>query len=369
MRLLPVIILSGLLFAGCSLRPRDRGPEGEEPDEARAAAERAFVELESGEAVPLPGVAPTSVEEALLEEEAASEADEVAAEARAAARSLDYVVRPGWFLVDTSLVFPGSIAPRKARQEVLQVARAAGLEQALPAKVSFTALLSDIMDETAGAAFEKSTWSTFALSSVCGHLVDEKILSASPQPLEGDAYRYRIVLEARVVPVKGERDPSLRLELEVNERLLKDGDELIIRARPSADGYLYIFEFLSDNSVMLIFPNALMADNAVSAGQWLEMPTQQERARGVHYRVAADPKALTTNETIYAVFSRQPIADLSGLMNVPVPKGSTRKGYVSFSAGDESFTEFQRWLSEVPLGQRIEKAVQLHIVSDKGVEP
>ncbi len=365
MRLLLVIILSGLFFAGCSSRPRDTGPEGEGPDEAQAAAEKAFVELEGGKTVPLPGVAPAPAETALLDEGAVPESETVDEalrqaqdEARAAVERLDYEVKAGWFLVDTALVFPASVSPGKARQQVLQTARGAGLEQALPQKVSFTSLLSDIMDETAGAAFEKSTWSTFALSSVTGHLVDEKILSTDLQPLEGGAYRYRIVLEARVVPVKGERDPSLRLELEVNERLLKTGDELVVRARSSVKGYLYVFDFLSDNSVMLMFPNAAMADNAVSAGDWLEMPTRQERAQGLHYRVAAAPGAPTTNETIYAVFTRQPIAELSGLMSIP-------EGYVTFSAGDKSFTDFQRWLAEIPLGQRTEKAVQLHIISEK----
>jgi len=235
-------------------------------------------------------MAPTPAETDILDEETAPGAGEMAAEALSTARAMDYVVTPGWFLVDTTLVFPTSVSPRKARQQVLQTARGAGLEQALPQKVSFTSLLSDIMDETAGAAFEKSTWSTFALSSVTGHLVDEKILSTDLQQLEGGAYRYRIVLEARVVPVKGERDPSLRLELEVNERLLKAGDELVIRARTSTDGYLYVFNFLSDNSVMLMFPSAAMPDNAVSAGEWLEIPTRQERSRGLHYRVAADPE-------------------------------------------------------------------------------
>ncbi len=358
MRLLPVIILSGLLIAGCSSRPRDTGPEGEGPDEAQAAAERAFVELEGGQAVPLPGMAPTPAEADILDEKAPSEAGERAAEARTAARAIDYMVTPGWFLVDTSQVFSNSVAPEQARLQVLQAAQAAGLEQALPAKVSFTSLLSDVMDETAGAAFEKSTWSTFALSSVTGHLVDEKILFTDLQPMEGNAYRYRIQLEARVVPVKGERDPSLRLELEVNERLLKAGDELVVRARSSTEGYLYVFDFLSDNSVMLIFPNAYVSDNAISARKWLELPTRQERALNLRYRVAADPDALTTNETIYAVFTRQPIADLSGLINVP-------EGYVTFSAGDKSFTDFQRWLAEIPLGQRTEKAVQLHIISEK----
>lgn len=346
--------LAALLFlTGCSSVIPKAGGERPEEDRAKAAAEEAFIELEGGKEVPLPGMTATPVETTLLEEEAAVTESEPAS-----TRSMDYTVRPGWFLVDTTLIFPGTISPARAKQEALQTARGAGLEQALPAKVSFTSLLSDVMDETAGAAYEKSTWSTFALSSVSGHVVDEKILSTEVTPIEGNAYRYRMVMEARVVPVKGERDPSLRLDLNVNERLLNEGDELIIRARSNADGFLYVFDFLSDNSVMLMFPNALMTNNAISAAEWVEMPTEQERARGLRYRVAAAPDAMTTNETIYAVFTRQPIADLTGLINVP-------EGYVSFSAGDASFTDFQRWLAQIPLSQRIEKAVQLHIVKDK----
>ena len=350
------LLILSLIFAlaGCSSRSPGTGPD----NEATAAAEEAFVELEGGGEVSLPGVVPTS-EELVFGDDPADATSERASGGRAAAATMmDYVMRPGWFLVDTTVVYPGSVPPERARWQTLQAARAGGLERALPPKVSFTSLLSDIMDETAGAAYEKSTWSTFALSSVSGHVVDEKILSEQLQPMEGNAYRYRIVLNARVVPVQGERDPSLRLELAVNDRLLKTGDELVVRARPSIAGYLYVFYFLSDQSVMLLFPNAMMADNAVAAGDWLQLPSEQDRSRGLHLRVAADPDAATANETVYAVFSRQPIADLSSLTYVP-------EGYVSFSAGDASFTTFQRWLAEIPLGQRVEKAVQLHIISDE----
>ncbi len=362
MRFLPAIIITILFIVGCSSRTPDVTPEGElqggteaVTGQARQEAEQAFVELESGDVVALPGMTPSPVEADMLAEEVASETEEMATTARSA---LDYTITPGWFLVDTALVFPGTVSPEEARQQVLQTARAAGLEQALPPTVSFTSLLSDIMDETAGVAYEKATWSTFALSSVTGHLVDEKIMATDLRPLEGGAFSYRMVLEARVVPVRGERDPSLRLDLEVNERLLQAGDELVVRTRANRDGYIYLFDFLSDNTVLLMFPNAMMTDNSVSAGEWLEIPTQQERARGLHYRVAGDPDAPTTNETVYAVFTRQPIADLSGLMSVP-------EGYVSFSAGDESFTDFQRWLVEIPLSQRVERAVQLHILSEE----
>ncbi|UCD37818.1 MAG: hypothetical protein JSW54_13515, partial [Fidelibacterota bacterium] len=199
MRALLIIVPLCIVLLGCGSRARDVGPEGEKPTEAEQAAGRAFAELEGGEAVPLPGMAATPAETDLLGEEPAVDAEKIATEARGAAERLDYVVTPGWFLVDTSLVFPASLSPAQARQRALQTARAAGLEQALPAKVSFTSLLSDIMDETGGAAYEKSTWSTFALSSVSGHLVDEKILSTDLQPMDDNAYRYRMVMEARVV--------------------------------------------------------------------------------------------------------------------------------------------------------------------------
>jgi len=342
-----------VLLVGCSSRARDAGPEGESTAQAKAAADRAFVELEGGEKVPLPGMMPDPAEVAARKATVALDK-----EISPTVAPPDYEVKPGWFMVDTALVFPNSMAPEQARQEVLQTARAAGLEQALPPEVSFTSLLSDIMDETAGGAYEKSTWSTFALSSLTGYIIDEKILSTALLPLAGDAYRYRMVMEARVVPVKGARDPAIHLDLDVAERLLKTGDELIIRVQPSIDGHLYIFDFLSDQSVMLMFPNAYLKNNAVKAGETLEIPTPGERSRGIRYRVAANPELPTTNETIYAVLSRQPIANLAGLINV-------QEGYVTFTAGEESFTRFQRWLAEIPLGQRVEKAVQIHIINDK----
>jgi hypothetical protein len=215
------------------------------------------------------------------------------------------------------------------------------------------------MAEDAGAAMEQSTWSTFAFSTVAGYIIDETILAA--ELLSGTkpgAYDYRIVLEARVEPVKGERNPALRLEIDVAERYLKHGDELVVKVRSTRDGYLYIFDFLSDNSVLLMYPNALMTAAVIPGGEWLEIPTEQERARGIRYRVAANPDVITTTESIYAVFTINPIADLDDLLKI-------QKDHVQFSAGDASFTNFQRWLSEIPLDQRAEKAVQIHIVNDK----
>lgn len=342
------ILTAILMMVACGVPPQESPIDS---GETRQAADKAFVELETGEMMPLPGLVPNEAEKALMAESEAISTDNPVV-------PMDYTVKKGWFLVDTTQIFPITVAPNVARMQTIQAARAGGMEQALPASISFTSLLSDIMDETAGSAFEKSTWSTFALSSISGHIIDEKIMADMMIPLTSGAYGYRIVLEARVIPVKGERDPSLALDLEVNDQVLASGDELIIKVRSTTDGYLYLFDFFADNTVALLFPNKYMNDNRISADQWQEYPSKNERIRGLKYRVAAAKGVATTNETVYAVFSKRRIADLEGFINVP-------EGYAIFSAGDESFTTFQRWLAEIPLGQRTEKAIQIHIVNNK----
>ncbi|MFC1481914.1 DUF4384 domain-containing protein [Candidatus Neomarinimicrobiota bacterium] len=343
-----LLITLALLFVGCAGGLGSKAPE-DPTKEAKAAAGQAFQELESGEQVPLPGVTP---------EPDAGEGD-ISELAKAAADFTDYTVQPGWFMVDTTITFANSVAPDQARNQTLNAARAGGLEKSIPPEISFSSLLTDIMAEEAGAAMEQSTWSTFAFSTVSGYIIDETILAS--ELLTGakpGAYDYRVVLEARVEPVKGERNPALRLEVDVAERYLKDGDELVVKVRSTRAGYLYIFDFLSDNSVLLMYPNAMLEAAAIPGGEWLEIPTDQERARGIHFRVAADPDVITTTESIYAVFTLNPIARLDDLIKI-------QRDYVQFSAGDASFTNFQRWLAEIPLGQRTEKAVRIHIVNDK----
>ena len=335
-----------MLLAGCAASTAPASPDASEK-EAQTAAGRAFKELETGEQVALPGMLPEAG------------ADEVTELAKADTDFSDYTVQPGWFMVDTSITFANSVAPDKARNITLNAARAGGLEQSVPPEVSFTSLLTDIMAEEAGAAMEHTTWSTFAFSTVSGYIIEATILAAEllsgPKP---GSYAYRVVLEARVEPVKGERNTALRLEVDVAERFLKDGDELIVKVRSTRAGHLYIFDFLSDNTVMLMYPNAFMQATAIESDEWLEIPTEEERTRGIRYRVAANPAEITTTESIYVVFTLNPIANLDELIKV-------QKDYVQFSAGDASFTNFQRWLAEIPLGQRTEKAVQIHIVNDK----
>jgi hypothetical protein len=60
---------------------------------------------------------------------------------------------------------------------------------------------------------------------------------------------------------------------------------VVITARSSENGYLYLFDFLADNSVLLMFPNPISPDNAIKANRPLQIPTATEQKRGIAYTV------------------------------------------------------------------------------------
>lgn len=259
-----------------------------------------------------------------------------------------------WVVVDTTIAFPLNITPAEARNQTLAVARQEAIRQAVPEEVLDVSLFTDKQAQIGKAVEEETAHSIFALSTRAGMIVEEKILQDEPEIRKKMLY-YHMRLQAGVQPVQGRRDPSLDLQLKVNDHNLRDGEKLIITAQANRDGYLYIFNFLSDNSVQLLFPNGFTRNNFIKANQAFTLPTKAEEAQGIAYKVVARKDVKVTNEVIYAVFSLKPIAGWEKFSQV-------QQGYVNWSAGDESFARFQRWLLAVPLDQRLEREAPIHII-------
>lgn len=268
--------------------------------------------------------------------------------------SADEQKKAVWVEIDTTMVFSNMVSPADAKNRTIAFARECAIKKAMPEEVAITSLLTDYLGETGKHAEEQTAWSIFALSSVGGYIVDEKIQFANMTSFSGEVYTFRVKLRAKIEPTKGERNPAISLDLQLENNYLKDGDELNITARSSVDGYLYLFDFLADNSVLLLFPNHISKNNFIKANTILQIPTKEEKQYGVRYRVKSNPESKVTVETIYGVFCVNPIAGIDKFQQL-------KKHHVTFSAGDESFTQFQRWLANVPLSQRVEKAVQIHI--------
>ena len=256
----------------------------------------------------------------------------------------------GWVTIDTTMQFPATVSLAGAKSEIIRAARAAAVRKMVPEKVSVTSLLTDMMSQTGETPDENTVWSTFALSAVSGYITEEKIVEISPRFGEGDIFDVHLTMKLYIKQVTGERDPGYTLNLDLADPYLQAGEALDLTVSASHPGYLYLFNFLSDNSVVLLFPNAHQPDNYIKPNTPIDV-----FGEGLRYRVMPAPGEDATVETLYGVLCKKPVSNLEQFRKA----GS--KDQVVFSAGQETYSQLQRWLSQIPLSQRTEKAVQIHI--------
>jgi hypothetical protein len=256
-------------------------------------------------------------------------------------------------VIDTTMVFDSHISIAEAKNKTLAFARECAIKKIVPEEVMTSSVLTDLRAESGRQAMEQTAINLFAISTQAGYIVDEKVIIATPT-FEKEMLIYRIKLQALVEPTQGERNPALSLDLSINRNVLKSGERLVVTAKSSENGYLYLFDFLADNSVLLMFPNPISPDNAIKAGIPLQIPTAVEQKKGIFYKVQADPNKPVTAEAIFGVFCKNRIAEIDNFQTV-------RKDFTVLSAGEQSFTDFQKWLVRVPLSQRVEKVIPIQI--------
>lgn len=257
---------------------------------------------------------------------------------------------PGWIEVSTKQIFSDRVAPAKAKKEVQKNLYNEAIQKKCPTSVQITSLLTDVITDES----EQTAWSGFFRTTLTGMITAQEVVREEINWLESGGYEVDMILKAYVVPVKGNRDPGFQLDVDLKDNLLKAGDEAIIRVKCSKDAYLYAFNLMADNNVMMIFPNEYLTDNFVPSGTKIEIPSEKERNMGIHLRVAPMPDEEFTSESVYVVATKQPIPGLDKL-----PKISDTMPI--FDANSRSFVDFQRWLTNISLDQRVEKAVVYHV--------
>ncbi len=261
---------------------------------------------------------------------------------------------PGWIEVSASRIFSNSVSPDKAKQELLQILRNDAVSRKVHANVEVTSLLTDVMSEVEGEANEQTTWAGFFKTTVSGVITQEEILSDQLIPLEGkENYEKKMTLKAYVEPVQGQRDPGFYVDVELENNMLKSGDELAFSVTPSKDCYLYVFNLMADQNILLMFPNDYMEENFVPEGERIQIPDSGIRNHA-KFKVASMPGELITAESVYIVCSREELPMIKGL-----PKIGTSMPV--FSANSQSFIKLQRWLTNIPLDQRVEKNLIYHV--------
>ena len=247
--------------------------------------------------------------------------------------------------IDTFRVFNETVSLKEAENQTRNFVRELALDRALPTDITLTSLSTNMYAQRRDSFDESAALGIFMLSSSAGRFVKEEFLRKEPS-FTGPNLKYRMHYRAQILPQERLYNPSMALGVELSETLLQHGQTFRIKVNSNTDGYLYAFDFLSDNSVALFFPTLNQSDNRIKAGQpW----TQEAMA-------VCDPSKEITIETLYFVFSQDPIAGWENF------RSNRSADDLVFSAGEESFTLFQSWLAQSDPSRRVEKMAQIHIL-------
>lgn len=252
-------------------------------------------------------------------------------------------LKPGkcrWVTV-TSKIHGLDRTPEEAKQEALQEARKMAVEQVLGMKIHEVQQI--FKGETDEGIYDN--FSQLIHSEVCGRIPEEK----EPKYrsfFEGQIPVYTCRLTARVCAEKGEPNPGFKVNLILNhkDKIYRDEDDLILRILTSEDCYLTIFNVLSNGQVRVLFPNEMMPENRVTADKWFSVPSQDDLARGIHFRMELLPNKDEDIEEILVV------ATLLECPFITSEKSNDGFSYIPTYVG--AFVELNKWLIAIPRGER-----------------
>ena len=339
-----------LILIGCSQPP----PAQPEPSPAQTAAEAAFDRLNEEVGV-------TEVEKDLADVSTKATGEisdmETVVDPDAAEMAEYATGEPGWIEVSSVQVFPWSVPRPIAEETILQKLRNEAVSKKVPTSVEVTSLFTDVMGETDGGIYEQTIWSGFFKSTVSGVITNQSEISNILEDLGADrGYELAMAYRFYVEPVQGQRDPGFYVDVTLENNMLKEGDELVFAVKPSKDCYLNVFNLMADHSVLLMYPNEYMTENFIEAGSTVQIPDPAIRQH-IKFVVGTMPDEELTTESAYIVCTKEQVRQVSDL-----PLIGTSKPV--FSGESQSFIKLQRWLTNIPLNQRVEKNLVYHIAKE-----
>lgn len=256
-------------------------------------------------------------------------------------------------IVDTTIVFPTSVSIDNARVKTLEICRRMAIEKVVPSAIDIYSHFNRNQVEINEYYSDETVLSSFIISTQSGYIVDEKILDTQfAHDAGASIFQYQLKLRTDVKPVTGIRDPSIHLKIETEDNSLSNGDELILYITSSHDGFLYLFHFFRDNTVELFFPNHIEKNNEIKSNSLFRIPNNKT----IKYGVKTYPDEEITTETIIGVFTKILSKELEKFIRIGAGKNNT-------SIREDSYIKFQNWLANIPLDQRFETTIQIHITN------
>jgi hypothetical protein len=270
-------------------------------------------------------------------------------------KTIDYKIdNPGWIDISLTKRFSDNMNRLDAKSVMLSEMRNKAINKKVSQNLQITQLITDRTKSMGNQVISESNWSGFFKSTISGMITKENEIKYKIDFFdEGQGFNLELVYSFYVIPVKGQADPSFTIDCKLNKQIFKNGDELLVEINPSLDSYLYVFNMMADNNAILMFPNEYMSENLISSKSTYTIPPS-EISDFVSIQVGKLPGSSMTMEHIYILCSKK---------KIPAPKSIPKIGSSinSFDKGSNSFLDLQKWLSEIPLDERVESILTYYI--------
>ena len=238
-----------------------------------------------------------------------------------------------------------NITPEEAKIKALNEARRNAVEQVCAIRLYAASVVEDGV-----------LASDFIHTLSHGYIVAERDALWAIEETEGGgkeppSITYVVTMWARVIKEEGEADPEFRVNLTLNRMTFEAGEEMVLTVSPTQDSYITILNWTADDSIRVLFPNALQTKCYLEAGDTLTVPSPSEQATGVRFRVYPLPGHRRDTEFIKAIATRDSIsfvedANRLGVLGTPIL----------------AITKLCRRLVSVPVQDRAEATASYHVV-------
>ena len=248
----------------------------------------------------------------------------------------------GWYVV-TGMASLKNLNFEEARREAEDNACREAIEYFSGVQVSSSS--SYVLGESERMDVDKYSQ---IINSVSAGLILKKIPLMEPSVIPNTT-DMEVKLKVKVGKQKGKSDPKFKLRSSLDREYYKNGEEMTISVTPSIDCYLNILNFSSNDSVYILFPNTLLENNFVKAGEKFLLPSEEHRERGIRFRVGLLPGKEEDLEMIKILATKE---------NIPFTALSSISTIGTY---ESTAIDIIGWIMDIPRDQMTESTLQFWI--------
>lgn len=264
--------------------------------------------------------------------------------------SIAYAQEAVWVEASSSCI-AATISPEEAKAKALAEARIKAIQTATGIEVTQSEFFKKSEVSTSKDATEfEDVFLKLNISNLSGKIIEEEKPRYTERLVSGYP-EYTVHLKAMVASDNGRTDKEFTTEIILPEEVFYDrgssekSDKVNFRLWASRDCYLYLFNIMSNDSVVLIFPNTYIQDNSYLTGRAEQKFEKEIRALGMSFPVALPEGKDKAVEGLFLVALKDRIDFTS-------PNIDNRSGLGVIPTYRSALTDIMKWLIRIPSDRR-----------------